>query len=125
MKKRPVNLALSTIKFPCTAIASILHRASGVILFFAIPLFIYSLDFSLQSEEGFLEVGKFYNLFIVKFIVWAFMCAFMYHLFAGIRHLLMDFFHIGEEKCSGKFGAYVVFVLSIISILFISIRIWL
>ncbi|MGL4718829.1 MAG: succinate dehydrogenase cytochrome b556 subunit, partial [Kluyvera intermedia] len=29
-KQRPVNLDLTTIRFPITAIASILHRVSGV-----------------------------------------------------------------------------------------------
>ncbi len=32
-KQRPVNLDLQTIRFPITAIASILHRVSGVITF--------------------------------------------------------------------------------------------
>jgi len=31
---RPVNLDLGTFRFPITAIASIMHRISGVILFF-------------------------------------------------------------------------------------------
>ncbi|MCH1448834.1 MAG: succinate dehydrogenase, cytochrome b556 subunit, partial [Litoricolaceae bacterium] len=33
-RERPVNLDLTTFSFPITAIASILHRVSGVILFF-------------------------------------------------------------------------------------------
>ena len=32
--ERPVNLDLTTFRFPVTAIASILHRVCGVILFF-------------------------------------------------------------------------------------------
>ena len=32
--ERPVNLDLTTFHFPVTAIASILHRVCGVILFF-------------------------------------------------------------------------------------------
>ncbi|MGL4928928.1 MAG: succinate dehydrogenase cytochrome b556 large subunit, partial [Plesiomonas sp.] len=35
-KQRPVNLDLKTISFPITAIASILHRVSGVITFIAL-----------------------------------------------------------------------------------------
>ena len=35
-KQRPVNLDLKTIRFPVTAIASILHRVSGVITFVAV-----------------------------------------------------------------------------------------
>jgi len=125
MKKRPVNLALSTIKFPSTAIASILHRISGVILFFAIPVLLCALDCSLQSEEGFMDVSSFFNNTFFKFIVWGMICAFIYHLIAGVRHLLMDFWHIGEGKCSGKVGAYIVFVLSVLLIIIFSIGFWL
>ena len=37
-KQRPVNLDLQTIRFPVTAIASILHRVSGVITFVAVGI---------------------------------------------------------------------------------------
>ncbi|MEX7656203.1 succinate dehydrogenase, cytochrome b556 subunit, partial [Pseudomonas aeruginosa] len=37
-KQRPVNLDLQTIRFPITAIASILHRVSGVITFIAVGI---------------------------------------------------------------------------------------
>ena len=36
--ERPVNLDLTTFRFPITAIASILHRVCGVILFFGTVL---------------------------------------------------------------------------------------
>tara|TARA_R110002124_G_scaffold152394_1_gene319268 strand:+ start:25682 stop:26059 length:378 start_codon:yes stop_codon:yes gene_type:complete len=125
MKKRPVNLDLFTIKFPSAAIASILHRMSGVILFFAIPIFLYALDISLQSEDGFTDVNNFFNSMSVKIIVWIMLCALIYHLIAGIRHLIMDFCHIGEGKYSGKVGAYIVFVLSLLLIVIFSIGYWL
>lgn len=52
-KQRPVNLALLTIRFPATAVASILHRASGVLVFLLIPFLLWALDRSLASPEGF------------------------------------------------------------------------
>ena len=36
--KRPVNLDLTTIKFPIPALASISHRIAGVVLFVAVPI---------------------------------------------------------------------------------------
>ncbi|MGL1161857.1 succinate dehydrogenase, cytochrome b556 subunit, partial [Vibrio parahaemolyticus] len=42
-KQRPVNLDLTTIRFPVTAIASILHRVSGVITFVAVGILLWLL----------------------------------------------------------------------------------
>ena len=55
---RPVNLDLFSIRFPITAIASILHRISGVVLFFGTFVFMYLLDKSLVDEAGFGEVRR-------------------------------------------------------------------
>ncbi len=52
-KQRPVNLDLQTIRFPITAIASILHRVSGVITFVAVGILLWLLGTSLSSPEGF------------------------------------------------------------------------
>lgn len=54
-KQRPVNLDLKTIRFPVTAIASILHRVSGVITFVAVGILLWLLGTSLSSPEGFLQ----------------------------------------------------------------------
>ncbi|EAR59444.1 succinate dehydrogenase, cytochrome b556 subunit, partial [Neptuniibacter caesariensis] len=49
-KKRPVNLDLRTIKQPLPAITSILHRVTGVALFFGAVFALYALGLSLESE---------------------------------------------------------------------------
>ena len=54
-KQRPVNLDLQTIRFPITAIASILHRVSGVITF-VVGIRHMMMDFG-YLEETF-EAGK-------------------------------------------------------------------
>lgn len=50
-KQRPVNLDLQTIRFPITAIASILHRVSGVITFIAVGILLWLLGTSLSSRK--------------------------------------------------------------------------
>lgn len=52
-KQRPVHIDLQTIRFPATAIASILHRISGVIMLFAVGILIWMLNESLASPESF------------------------------------------------------------------------
>jgi succinate dehydrogenase / fumarate reductase cytochrome b subunit len=102
--QRPVNLDLRTIKLPITAYTSILHRISGVILFFGIAILLYGLDLSLSSEEGFAQVKACMTSPLVKLIVWGLVSALLYHLVAGIRHLIMDV-GVGETLEGGKLGS--------------------
>ena len=114
--KRPINLDLISLKYPPMAITSILHRISGVVLFLLMPLLIYFLKLSLVSETSF------YNLQIMlmhpmyKLLLWVFISALMYHLFAGIRHLLMDLGY-GEGLRAGRISSIIVIVLGIMSMI--------
>ena len=121
--KRPVNLNLFTMKFPLPAIASLLHRISGFILFFLIPIFLFLLQKSLSTSQGFSDVCAIFENPILKFIVWAFLAALIYHLFAGVRHLLMDM-GIGETLAGGRRSALLVFILAIIVIVLMGWWLW-
>ncbi|MCK9237813.1 MAG: succinate dehydrogenase, cytochrome b556 subunit [Thiopseudomonas sp.] len=121
--QRPVNLDLRTIKLPITAYSSILHRISGVILFFGLIVLMYGLDKSLTSEQGFAEVKQFMTNPLVKFVVWGLISALLYHLVAGIRHLIMDL-GIGGELDAAKLGAKAVLVLSAVLTLIVGVWIW-
>ena len=111
-KKRPVNLDLMSIRFPITAIASILHRISGVFLFLAIPTMLWALQSSLESADGVAQVQDCISSPIDKLLLLAIIAGLIYHLVAGVRHLLMDMFELGESKCGGKLGASLVFIIS-------------
>ena len=51
---RPVNLNLLTISLPIIGLSSILHRISGVAVFFSFPLIVWVFSISLKSENSFL-----------------------------------------------------------------------
>jgi succinate dehydrogenase / fumarate reductase cytochrome b subunit len=121
--QRPVNLDLRTIKLPITAYTSILHRISGVILFFGIAILLYGLDLSLSSEEGFAQVKACMTSPLVKLIVWGLVSALLYHLVAGIRHLIMDV-GVGETLEGGKLGSKIVLAVSVVLILLAGVWIW-
>ncbi len=122
-KKRPVNLALTTMHFPVMAIASILHRLSGVALFFLLPFMLYFLHLSLQSPESFAYLGTLLTRSCYQMLVWVFLAALVYHLLAGCRHLLMDM-NIGEELSTGRWSAYLVIISSFILVLLLGVWIW-
>lgn len=121
--QRPVNLNLFTIRFPLPAIVSILHRISGVILSLAIPFLIWALGVSLSSQQDFDDLRMMLINPWMKFLLWAMLAAFCYHLVPGIRHLLMDM-GIGEGLKSGVFGAQLTLVVSVVLILLAGIWLW-
>ncbi len=118
--KRPVNLDIGTIKLPITSYVSILHRISGVVLFFAVAVFLWMLESSLASEQSFNELGATLNSPVCQFIIWGGLAALAYHAIAGIRHLIMDF-GLGEDSFeSGRNSAWVAVVLAIVLIALIT-----
>lgn len=123
MSKRPINLNLLTIRFPITAIASIVHRLSGFFLFLMIPVFLGALALSLQSPEAFFTVHTCFQHPLVKFIILGFLLALFYHLFAGIRHLLMDA-GVAEELKSARFTAGLVMCAAIVATGLLGIYLW-
>lgn len=123
-KQRPVNLDLQTIRFPVTAIASILHRVSGVITFVAVGILLWLLGMSLSSQEGFIQAATIMNSFIVKFIFWGILTALAYHVCGGIRHLLMDFGFTEESLAAGTRSAQVAIGFTVVLSILAGVLIW-
>lgn len=122
-EQRPINLNLTTMRFPITAISSILHRVSGIIIFLALPFLLYSLEMSLATEDGFQQISDCLTTTTGKLFLLATLSAIAYHLIAGIRHLLMDW-GIGENKQSGKTGAKLVIIFSVLAIIALGGWLW-
>ena len=107
---RPVNLNLLTISLPIIGLSSILHRISGVAIFFSFPLIVWMLSISLKSEESyFLLSSLFQSSAILKIMIYLFLVGFSYHLLAGFKKLLSDAFGIGETLASGRILSWIVF----------------
>ncbi|AUY36485.1 succinate dehydrogenase, cytochrome b556 subunit [Pseudomonas soli] len=121
--QRPVNLDLRTIKLPITAYTSILHRISGVILFLGLAIMLYALGKSLGSEEGFAEVKACLTSPLAKLVTWGLLSGLLYHLVAGVRHLIMDMGG-GETLEGGKLGSKIVIVISVVLIVLAGVWVW-
>lgn len=107
-------------RLPLAGIVSILHRASGLVMFVLLPFILWMFDTSLTSEitysqftsvftagTGFLP-GWFYKL-IALALIWAF----LHHLIAGLRHLWMDATHAVTLQF-GRSSAVFTLVVSIV-----------
>jgi len=114
-KKQPVNLNLFSMKFPVTAIASILHRASGFVLFLFIPFLLWIFSMSM-TRDGFARLQSVQQCWVMRLLEWLLLSGLIYHVIAGIRHLCMDAGYF-EGKDSGKFSALIVTLVSLVLIL--------
>ena len=123
-KQRPVNLDLQTIQFPVTAIASIVHRASGVVTFITIGVLLWLLGLSLSSPEGFGQVSVIMSSFVMKLIFWGVLTALVVHICGGIRHLLMDFGYLEESLAIGAVSAKISMGLALVLSILAGVFIW-
>ncbi|MCV2402591.1 succinate dehydrogenase, cytochrome b556 subunit [Marinomonas sp. C2222] len=118
-KKRPVNLELNTISLPITAIASILHRVSAVIIWVALAFFLPTLYISLGSPEGFDSVKSMVSEnFLAQFVIWGFLTAGGYYAMAGMKHIIQDMGHFEELESGMLISKVVIGVGIVISLLF-------
>ncbi len=78
-KNRPVNLDLGSLKYPPMAIASILHRLSGLLMFVLLPFMLCYLGMSLRSLESFEALRVQLMNPWTKLVFWAFSSAWAYH----------------------------------------------
>ncbi|MDC7700586.1 succinate dehydrogenase, cytochrome b556 subunit [Vogesella indigofera] len=111
-KQRPKHLDLSKIRLPVPGIVSILHRISGVALFFSLPLLIYLLSGSLSSADAFDSYRAVVAHPLVKLILIGLLWGFLHHVAAGIRFLLLDI-HKGLELQTARATAKMVLAVSL------------
>ncbi len=122
-KQRPVNLQLNTISFPPAAITSILHRITGVALFFALMFLIWAWAVSVSSVEGFDFVKQQMDGPLGKFVAIGSISALIYHILGGVRHMIMDLGH-WEELESGNLSAKAIIALWIILTIVVGVALW-
>ena len=120
---RPVNLNLLTISLPVIGMSSILHRISGLAVFFSFPMVVWLFSISLKSEESFMFLSSLYQeSVLLKLIGYFVLLGFTYHLLAGFKKLMSDAFGVGETLESGRVLSWLVFGITFIfAVLFIFI----
>jgi len=124
IKPRPVYLNLFAIRMPLPAVVSILHRASGALLFaVGIPLLLCTVQRALVSPEAWAQMRVALDMPFAKIVAVVLAWAFIHHLLAGIRHLLMDA-HVGVELAGARRSAALTMVLAILLTLAIAVRLW-
>ena len=112
---------LTTYRLPAAAKLSILHRASGLIMFVLLPFVIWLLDTSISSEYSYARFVAAFNTgagifagWFIKLVVLALIWAYLRHFCAGLRHIWMDVSHKSVTKEFGRSSALACFAISLI-----------
>lgn len=124
-KKRPefrnINALqdLPSYRLPPAGWVSILHRISGLLMFFLLPFVVWLFDMSLTSELSYERFAAAFDSgigfvpgLLVKLVVLVLIWGYLHHFIAGVRHLYMDMTH-SVSKEFGKSSAQVTLVLSL------------
>jgi succinate dehydrogenase / fumarate reductase cytochrome b subunit len=122
-RNRPKNLNLFTIRMPINALVSILHRATGCLLFLVLPVLLILLQLSLSSAEHYQMVKSLLNSPFTKLMLLGLAWAFFHHFFAGIRHLAMDV-HWMTTLMKARFTSKAVLALGVLATLVLAINLW-
>lgn len=111
--KRPKYLNLLKIRQPFPAVVSIIHRITGVLLFFpGIPILLCILQDFLDSQESFDRLQESLRNPLIMLILLLPIWFFFHHVCAGIRHLALDL-HIGVELQQARTSAYLAFIMGV------------
>lgn len=121
--ERPVYLSLTQFAWPIAAISSITHRITGVALFAGIAYLLWLLGLALESPEGFERAAAILDGALGKVVLLAVWAALAFHLFAGMKHLVMDF-HRWDSLEAGRRTSVSVFVLTAIATVLAGVWLW-
>ena len=123
MSIKPVYINLFKIQLPLSALLSISHRVSGILIFFLVlPVSAYILNLLLASQDSFSSFVDVFNssIFLRTFVLFNILI-FEYHVIAGIRHMLMDFKLVSETLSASNTSAItaliVFFAIALLTIL--------
>lgn len=106
---------------PLAGWVSILHRASGLIMFVLLPFVIWMFDTSVTSEISYSQFTSVFAHgvwgipgFLFKLVALALIWSYLHHLIAGLRHVWMDVSHAAVSKEFGRASAIATLAISIV-----------
>jgi succinate dehydrogenase / fumarate reductase cytochrome b subunit len=119
LKNRPLSPHIQVYKMPFSAMLSILHRITGLVLTagaFILVTWLYSLAFLPDTS------AKLYQIFsstIGRLILIGFTFAFFYHFCNGIRHLFWDIGKGYEIKSVNRTG-----IIAVLAAILLTALVW-
>ena len=112
-------------RLPLAGLVSILHRASGGLMFILMPFIIWMFDTSLTSEISYAQFTSvfaggvgFLPGWFFKLVALALIWAYLHHFIAGVRHLWMDATHAVTLEFGRKSAVFTLAVSVVLTLAF-------
>jgi succinate dehydrogenase / fumarate reductase, cytochrome b subunit len=121
--ERPVYLSLTQFRWPLSALASITHRVTGVVLFAAPAYLLWLLGMAVASPESFDQAVALMAQPLAKLATIALLAVLAFHIFAGFKHLIMDFHHWDSLE-GGHRASIGVFILTAVATVLAGVWLW-
>ncbi|HHZ69697.1 MAG TPA: succinate dehydrogenase, cytochrome b556 subunit [Methylococcaceae bacterium] len=119
---RPLAPHLTVYKLPLTAVLSISHRITGVLLIVGLFVFLALIVALASGEVVFLTVQAFLNQWPMQIMLAGFVFALSFHLVHGLRHLLWDLgfgFEATRLHAYALWEVWLTLVVSVVAIVLI------
>jgi succinate dehydrogenase / fumarate reductase cytochrome b subunit len=98
MIQRPLSPHLQVYRLPLTALISISHRLTGVVLTVGLLIFAICLMEASKGRTAYQGVQVFLSSAWGQVLVWGWIFSLLFHLCHGIRHLVWDVgYSFGKE----------------------------
>lgn len=100
-RSRPLSPHLSIWRWTLTMTMSILHRGTGMAMYFGTLLIVLWLGAAAVGDAPFAIVNAIYGFWLVQVVFFLATWALFHHLLGGIRHFIWDSIHaldpVGRE----------------------------
>ncbi|MBT3811893.1 MAG: succinate dehydrogenase, cytochrome b556 subunit [Gammaproteobacteria bacterium] len=123
-RKRPLSPHLQVYRLPLTAVVSITHRMTGVLLSAGLMLFVISLAVIQGGASSFQAMQSLLQQPLMGIALWLMVYALFFHLCHGVRHLFWDAGEGYEKPLMNYYILLELFVslaLTFISFLFVQL----
>lgn len=109
---RPLSPHLQIWRWSLTMAMSILHRASGIALALGTLMLVWMLISAATSADAYATFAHFAHSIIGQIMLFGWTGALYFHLFSGLRHLIMDAGYLLNIQNTDK-ASKVVIILAI------------
>ncbi|QSA95569.1 succinate dehydrogenase, cytochrome b556 subunit [Methylococcus sp. EFPC2] len=117
MNERPLSPHLQIYRLPLTALASIFHRITGVLLSVGLIFLAGLLMAAAQGAEHYAPLRDFLGSLPGRALLWGWLYALCFHLCHGLRHLIWDSGRGFDRATLGRHAWYEVAASLILTVL--------
>ncbi len=120
---RPLSPRLSVYRWHVGMIASLAHRASGMVLVLFVPFYLWVLHGMTASPDEFDRMQRMLHQPLERFTLWVAGVAIIYHFCSGIRFLCLDA-GWGESPRMMRLTARIVLAAAALAAVVLGVLLW-